>query len=181
MSFITAASRRLAVTGARTPFARPSGAVRTLLTLKEAKYTAKATASGEGRANGVVKSEGKEIHLTPPKALGGSGDGENPERLFAMGYAGCFLGAIQFKAREFGRPEMGANAIVHTAVHIGTPNEENGFGLAVDITVEGVDDEILQAAHALCPYSRATKGNIVVNIGHHGEKSAAPGTTGGYS
>jgi len=165
MSFIAAASRRIAAGSARSSFTRPSGAVRALsVTLKDTKYTAKATASGEGRASGVVESEGKKIHLAPPKALGGSGDGENPERLFAMGYAGCFLGAIQFKAREFGRPEVGAKAVVHTDVHIGTPNEANGFGLAVDITVEGVDDEILKAAHALCPYSRATEGNIVVNI-----------------
>ncbi|TFK22208.1 organic hydroperoxide resistance protein [Coprinopsis marcescibilis] len=156
-------SRRLA---ARTSFARTAvnyRPVRTLVTLKESKYTAKATATGAGR-NGEVESDGLKLSLKTPKELGGTGGAQNPEQLFAMGYAGCFLGALQFKANELGKPEAGAKAVVHTEVSIGPSNELPGFALEVNITVEGVDSELVQAAHAFCPYSRAVKDGIIVKV-----------------
>ncbi|KAG2016427.1 organic hydroperoxide resistance protein [Coprinopsis cinerea AmutBmut pab1-1] len=153
MNVLTTASRRLASGSSRAYLTRPVASygyrsARTVTTLSETKYTAKATATGAGR-NGTVESNGLSLNLATPKELGGTGNGQNPEQLFAMGYAGCFLGAVQFQAKQHGRPEVGEKAKVHTEVHIGTPTGGSGFGLAVDITVEGVDQEILQAAHAV--------------------------------
>lgn len=62
----------------------------------------------------------------------------------------CFLGAIQAMAKRLGKEEMGKKAVVHTSVHIGTPDNLPGFGLAVDIKVEGVDEELLKAGHEVC-------------------------------
>ncbi|KAF8223159.1 organic hydroperoxide resistance protein [Tricholoma matsutake] len=136
---------------------------RTLVTLKDHKYTAHATAKGQGRA-GEVKSEGLVLNLAVPKAMGGTGKGENPEQLFAMGYSSCFLGALQLAARQMGKHESAKTAVIHTNVHIGEPTDMPGFGLAVDIKVEGADEDVIKAAHELCPYSRALKHGIVVNV-----------------
>ncbi|KAG6812702.1 hypothetical protein H0H92_001204 [Tricholoma furcatifolium] len=134
---------------------------RSLITLKDHKYTAHATATGAGR-RGEVKSGGLELKLDTPKELGGSGKGENPEQLFAMGYASCLLGAIQLVAGRMGKDA--SNAVVHTSVHLGEPKELGGFGLAVDIKVEGVDEDVLKAGHEFCPYSRALQQGIEVNV-----------------
>jgi len=139
---------------------------RTVVTLKENKYTAYATAQGAGR-NGNVGLDDKSlsVNLSLPKEMGGRGDGHNPEQLFAMGYASCLLGAIQAQARALGRPDAAKNAAVHAQVHIGPPENLNGFGIAVDIKVEGVeDDEVIAAGHEFCPYSRALKHGAVVNV-----------------
>lgn len=136
---------------------------RSLITLKDHKYTAHATAKGQGR-NGEVKSNGLELDLAMPKELGGTGKGQNPEQLFAMGYAACLLGAIQMAAGRMGKAESAKKAVVHTSVHIGEPKEMGGFGLAVDINVEGVDEDVLKAGHEACPYSRALQHGVVVNV-----------------
>ncbi|ESK92110.1 organic hydroperoxide resistance protein [Moniliophthora roreri MCA 2997] len=136
---------------------------RSLITLKETKYTATATATGEGR-NGHVSSNGLDLNLATPKELGGNGNGQNPEQLFAMGYAACLLGAIRAVAAQKGKADVVKDAKVHTSVHIGTPNELPGFGLAVDIKVEGVDDELLKAGHEFCPYSRLAREGAVVKV-----------------
>ncbi|KAH8107953.1 OsmC-like protein [Cristinia sonorae] len=124
---------------------------RTLMSLENTKYTARATASGQGR-NGTVKSTdeaGLELHLAMPKALGGKGDGQNPEQLLAMGYSACFLGAMQMVAGQQGKTDAARNAKVHAQVHLGKPKDMKGFGLAVDIQVEGVDDQaLIDGAHA---------------------------------
>ncbi|KAF8639486.1 hypothetical protein AX17_001392 [Amanita inopinata Kibby_2008] len=138
-------------------------ASRSVMTLAETKYTAHATASGQGR-NGRVESNGLKLNLATPKELGGPGNGENPEQLFAMGYSACFLSAIQVAARRQGKSEMADKAVVHTNVSIGIPTDLPGFGLAVDIKVEGVDNEVLKTAHELCPYSRALAHGVVVNV-----------------
>ncbi|KAG6840479.1 hypothetical protein C0991_006463 [Blastosporella zonata] len=65
-------------------------------------------------------------------------------------------------ARNMGKDA--SKAVVHTSVHIGEPNELAGFGLAVDIKVEGVDEEVLKAGHEACPYSRALQHGVVVNV-----------------
>ncbi|KIM45558.1 hypothetical protein M413DRAFT_442229 [Hebeloma cylindrosporum] len=141
-------------TVSRTPFNRVSA--RTVVTLKDVKVRA-------GR-NGHVESNGLKLNLASPKELGGTGKGENPEQLFAMGYSACFLGAIQALAKKMGKEEMGKRAVVHTTVHLGEPNEMKGFALGVDIQVEGIDQEVLDAAHAFCPYSRALTHGAVVNV-----------------
>ncbi|KAI5120652.1 hypothetical protein M0805_007989 [Coniferiporia weirii] len=137
--------------------ARPQA--RSVVTLADKKYTAEARAEGAGR-NGRVSSLGDaqaplDLALSTPKSLGGSGAGHNPEQLFAMGYASCFLGALQFVASKAGKKDAAAHAKIHTAVHLGTPEGGDGFGINVDIAVEGVaDDSLIQAAHEFCPYSR---------------------------
>lgn len=101
-----------------------------------------------------------------PKEMGGSGDGHNPEQLFALGYSACFLGALKAVAAQQKKSAAVANAKVHTSVDIGPANEMNGFGLAVNIQVEGVSDHaLISAAHEFCPYSRALTGGIKVEVG----------------
>ncbi|TFY54107.1 hypothetical protein EVJ58_g9053 [Rhodofomes roseus] len=139
---------------------------RTLITLKDHKYTAHATARGQGR-NGQVKSDddhGLDLRLAMPKSLGGKGDGQNPEMLFAMGYAGADMKDASLVAGKLGKAEMAKNAVVHTQVHVGEPKEMEGFGLEVAIQVEGVDEELIKAGHEACPYSRALSKGVVVKV-----------------
>ncbi|TFK50062.1 OsmC-like protein [Heliocybe sulcata] len=142
---------------------------RSFMTLRDHIYLAKATATGAGR-NGKVKSNGDELlelDMSVPKAMGGKGTGQNPEKLFAMGYASCFLGALQRSAAAAGRKDVAETAQVHTVVRIGHCEEPplEGFGLEVEINVEGVDDdEIIKAAHEFCPYSRMLRQGIRVSV-----------------
>ncbi|EIN10539.1 OsmC-domain-containing protein [Punctularia strigosozonata HHB-11173 SS5] len=141
------------------------------LTIKKELYTAKATATGAGR-NGTVKSEDNgeaplSLKLSTPKPMGGQGDGQNPEQLFAMGYASCFLGALQLTAKNAGKADIAANAKIHTSVSIGPPEQPPlpGFGLRVTIEVEGVDDDkIIGDTHEFCPYSRLIKHGAQVTV-----------------
>lgn len=139
------------------------------MTLRDHVYMAKATAEGAGR-NGKVRSNGDtllELDMSIPKAMGGKGAGQNPEKLFAMGYASCFLGALQRSAAAHGKKELADQAKIHTVVRIGHPEDPplEGFGLEVEINVEGIDDdEIIKAAHEFCPYSRMLHHGIRVNV-----------------
>ncbi|MCU1479050.1 MAG: organic hydroperoxide resistance protein [Subtercola sp.] len=134
----------------------------------ETLYTAIAHASGGGR-DGHVRSEDDRLDLDtrPPKEMGGSGDGTNPEQLFAAGYSACFLSALHAVGK---RLEIDTtDAEVSASVSIGS-NGEGGFGLAVelDVYVPKATPEQAQAAadaaHLVCPYSNATRGNIEVTI-----------------
>jgi osmotically inducible protein OsmC len=133
------------------------------------KYTTSATATGGGR-DGRSKTEDGEIDvkLAYPKALGGAGDGVNPEMLFATGYAACYLGAVRAAAsQDDSVGKLPEDATVTAKVGIG-PRSDQGFGLKVDlvVSVPGLDEadvkRIADAAHNICPYSHATKGNIEV-------------------
>jgi len=102
----------------------------------------------------------------PPKALGGSGAGTNPEQLFASGYAGCFGGAIGAVARA---QKITTGPVSVTAkVTLGSVGA--GYGIAADLEVSMPDlpreqaQALVQAAHQVCPYSNATRGNIEVNV-----------------
>ncbi|PSR79251.1 hypothetical protein PHLCEN_2v7109 [Hermanssonia centrifuga] len=125
---------------------------RNMITLKDHLYFAKATAEGAGR-NGIVKSTGDsplELKLAMPKVAAGKGDGQNPEQLFAMGYSSCFLGALQLAASRADQKEMAENAKITASVFLGHPTDPDmdGFGLRVELNVEGCDDDaIIQAAH----------------------------------
>ncbi|MFF1879492.1 organic hydroperoxide resistance protein [Leifsonia sp. NPDC058230] len=131
-------------------------------------YTAIAHASGGGR-DGHVRSEDDRLDLDtrPPKEMGGSGEGTNPEELFAAGFAACFLSAIHAVGRKEKMDTTDAG--VSASVGIG-PNGEGGYGLAVELDVYiprvGRDqaDELIEAAHHVCPYSNATRGNIPVKL-----------------
>lgn len=130
-------------------------------------YTATATATG-GRDGRATSDDGVlDLALVPPKALGGSGAaGTNPEQLFAAGYAGCFGSAIAHVART---EKVKTGPVSVTAkVTIGTAGA--AFGLAVELTANIPDlgreeaQALLEKAHQVCPYSNATRGNIVVDI-----------------
>ncbi|MFF4341097.1 organic hydroperoxide resistance protein [Kitasatospora sp. NPDC001540] len=129
-------------------------------------YTAVATANGrEGRA---VSSDGRlDLKLSPPPALGGDGEGTNPEQLFAAGYASCFASALGVVSRQ---QKVDVSDVSVTAeVTIG--KDDGGFGLSVVLRVElpeslaGEAGELLvKQAHQVCPYSRATAGNVPVEL-----------------
>ena len=127
-------------------------------------YTAKATVTG-GRANGHgVSDDGAlDVQLRPPA----DGGGTNPEQLFAVGYAACFEGAIGAVGRRE-RLEVG-DVSIDSSVSL-SPTEERGYklGVALDVTLPGLDEDtaekIVRAAHLVCPYSNATRGNIEVAL-----------------
>jgi len=131
-------------------------------------YTAIAHATGGGR-DGHVRSEDDRLDFDTraPKELGGSGEGTNPEQLFAAGYAACFLSAMHSVARKLEVDTT--DAAVSASVGIGG-NGDGGFGLAVelDIYVPQVPaerrQELADAAHHVCPYSNATRGNVEVTL-----------------
>ncbi|KAI1795611.1 OsmC-domain-containing protein [Ganoderma leucocontextum] len=139
------------------------------LDLKDHVYFSKATAGGAGR-NGFVRSWGDsplELKMSMPRNAGGKGDGQNPEQLFAMGYASCFLGALQLTAARANKKELAENATVTAHVFLGHPKEPDleGFALRVELCVEGCpDDTIIAEAHEFCPYSRALRESTEVTI-----------------
>jgi osmotically inducible protein OsmC len=131
-------------------------------------YTASATATGDGRNGHTRSSDGLVDHeLATPVEMGGQGGATNPEQLFAAGYSACFLSALKTVARKQKAPI--ADAAVTADVGIG-PNGAGGFGLTVALHVEmsGVDqttaESLVAAAHHVCPYSNATRGNIEVTL-----------------
>jgi osmotically inducible protein OsmC len=131
-------------------------------------YTAEALSTGEGRNGKVQTSDGTfELDMAIPKEMGGSGNGANPEQLFAAGYAACFHSALQGVARS--QKVKVTDSTVGGRVQIG-PNGQGGFQLAVvlEVVIPGMDHDQAQAladaAHQVCPYSNATRGNIDVTI-----------------
>jgi Ohr subfamily peroxiredoxin len=131
------------------------------------KTQAKATGGRDGSASTLDGA--LNVKLSTPKELGGGGGaGNNPEQLFAAGYAACFIGAMKAVAAQ-GGPKVPADASVTSTVGIG-PRSEGGFGLdiALDVSLPGLaraDAEALVAkAHQVCPYSNATRGNVDVKL-----------------
>jgi Ohr subfamily peroxiredoxin len=136
-------------------------------------YTAKAHVTG-GRVEGHGRtSDGAlEVDLRIPTEMGGPGGGTNPEELFAVGYAACFEGALGVVARR--AKVEGGDAAIESAVSL-LPDGKGGFLLAVelDVTLPSVEDgeqavELVRAAHKVCPYSNATRGNIEVKLTANG-------------
>ncbi|HEY9255901.1 MAG TPA: organic hydroperoxide resistance protein [Stenotrophomonas sp.] len=131
-------------------------------------YTAHATATGGREGRAVSSDQVLDVKLSTPRELGGAGgDGTNPEQLFAAGYSACFIGAMKaVSARE--KIKLPAEPTIEGSVGIG--QIPGGFGLAVElkIAVPGMEREQLQAlvdaAHQVCPYSNATRGNIDVTL-----------------
>jgi osmotically inducible protein OsmC len=136
----------------------------------DVKYKTSATATG-GRDGKARTADGTfEVSLSTPKELGGGGGpGNNPEQLFAAGYAACFLSAMKAVSTRGGLAKPPANTSVTASVGIG-PRSEGGFGLtvALEISLPGVAREqaeaLAEAAHQVCPYSNATRGNIDVKL-----------------
>ncbi|MBP7253682.1 MAG: organic hydroperoxide resistance protein [Alphaproteobacteria bacterium] len=137
------------------------------MALEKILYTAHATATG-GREGNARSSDGLlDVKLTPPKEMGGTGTGVNPEQLFAAGYSACFLGALKFVAGQR-KVTIPAEAKIDGAVSIGPIPQGFGIQAALTITLPGLDralaQELIAAAHQVCPYSNATRGNIEVTL-----------------
>ncbi|MGY0195109.1 organic hydroperoxide resistance protein [Leptothrix sp. BB-4] len=138
------------------------------MALQQVLYTAHATSTG-GRDGSSQSDDGRlSVKLSVPKGLGGDdGAGTNPEQLFAAGYSACFLGALKFVA---GQKKVALPSNVTISADIGIGPIPNGFGIqaALQVSIPGMDrgqaEELVQAAHIVCPYSNATRGNIDVNL-----------------
>ncbi|MBO3087867.1 organic hydroperoxide resistance protein [Cellulomonas dongxiuzhuiae] len=133
-----------------------------------ALYTAVATATGEGREGHTRSSDGLvDVDLAVPREMGGPGGATNPEQLFAAGYAACFHSALKSVARR--DKVTFTDSAVTAEVGIG-PTDGGGFGLEITLRVElgGVDqataERLVEAAHQVCPYSNATRGNVPVTL-----------------
>jgi Ohr subfamily peroxiredoxin len=131
------------------------------------RTSAKANGGRDGRA--ATLDGALEVKLATPKELGGGGgEGNNPEQLFAAGYAACFLSAMKFVASKSGL-KVPQDTTVTSTVGIG-PRSEGGFGLDIDLAVSlpGVPrneaEELVEKAHQVCPYSNATRGNVDVRL-----------------
>jgi Ohr subfamily peroxiredoxin len=135
----------------------------------DVKYTTTATATGGRDGRAATKDGAFDVKLSTPKELGGSGaQGNNPEQLFAAGYAACFLGAMKHVASQ-GGPKVPNDTTVTSTVGIG-PRSEGGFGLevALDVSLPGLDrteaETLVEKAHQVCPYSNATRNNVDVRL-----------------
>ena len=131
-------------------------------------YTAEALTTGDGRDGHARSSDGRrDLELAIPKEMGGSGDGTNPEQLFAIGYAACFHSALRLVGRQ-DKANVSDSAV---GARVSLGQIDNGdFGLAVEleVTLPHVDPDtarqLTERAHQVCPYSNATRGNIDVKL-----------------
>ncbi|MEY2890771.1 MAG: hypothetical protein RJA98_679 [Pseudomonadota bacterium] len=138
------------------------------MSIEQVLYTATATSTG-GRAGTSRSSDGVlDVTLTTPKELGGDGaTGTNPEQLFAAGYSACFIGALKFVA---GQRKVALPKEVSVTAQVGIGPVPTGFSIqvAMEVSVPGVEpsvaQELIDAAHIVCPYSNATRGNIDVTL-----------------
>ena len=136
--------------------------------LDKVLYTAHATSTG-GREGSSKSDDGVlDVKLTTPKGLGGNGaTGTNPEQLFAAGYSACFLGAMKHVA---GAQKIDLPSDTSIAADVGIGPIPNGFGIqvALKVSIPGMDkaaaQKLVEAAHVVCPYSNATRGNVDVDL-----------------
>lgn len=138
-----------------------------IMALDKVLYTAHATATG-GRDGRAASDDGQlDVALSRPKEMGGQGQGTNPEQLFAAGYSACFLGAMGFVA---GQQRKALPAGTQITADVGIGPIPGGFGIEVtlNIALPGMDrtdaQTLVDAAHQVCPYSNATRGNIDVRL-----------------
>lgn len=136
-----------------------------MMQMEKKLYTATVNVEG-GREGKAVSDDNKlKVDLSPPKELGGDGSGTNPEQLLAAGFAACFEGAIGTVLRK--REIKAEGTSIVSQVTLGKDSSD-GFvlGIAMDITIKGLDnsvaEEIVAEAHKVCPYAKATFGNIDV-------------------
>jgi lipoyl-dependent peroxiredoxin len=133
----------------------------------EVVYIAESTATGGGRDGHVKSSDGRiDLDTRPPKEAGGSGEGTNPEQLFSAGYAACFLGALRLVARN---DDVKLDDATGITAQVGFGKDPaGGFGINAHLTgyLPGLEqsaaDDLMEKAHQVCPYSKATRGNIDV-------------------
>ena len=130
-------------------------------------YTARVTVTGGRRGGHAVSDDGVlDVQLQAPKEMGGPGGATNPEQLFAAGYAACFQGAMGLAAKELGVDAGGSTLVAE--VGFGPEGESYGLAVTLRAAVPGLEREqvqqLLERTHELCPYSKATRGNIPVEL-----------------
>ena len=136
--------------------------------LDKVLYTARATSTG-GREGTSTSPDGVlDLKLTTPKEMGGNGaTGTNPEQLFAAGYSACFIGAMKYVAMTQ-KITLPADTSIKAEVGIGPIPAGFGIQVALQVTIPGMEraaaEKLVEAAHAVCPYSNATRGNIEVTL-----------------
>ncbi|MDH6523004.1 osmotically inducible protein OsmC [Streptomyces sp. SAI-135] len=132
-------------------------------------YAGVATSTSEGRAGGRVQTDDGLLDLTlaVPKEMGGPGGATNPEQLFAAGWSACFHSALKAVAAQQ-KVELASSTVIAEVSVEKTP--EGGFGLSATLHIDlagveqAVADQLSEAAHAICPYSNATRGNVPVEL-----------------
>ncbi|MFT4147554.1 MAG: organic hydroperoxide resistance protein [Micrococcaceae bacterium] len=130
------------------------------------KYTTTATVTGGREGHGKTDDGLLDVDLQAPKELGGPGGATNPEQLFAVGYGACYQGALGLAGKEKGIDT--SDSVVTCTVGIGPEGESFGLNAALTVQIPGQDLDTVQQladrAHELCPYSKATRGNIEVTV-----------------
>jgi osmotically inducible protein OsmC len=136
--------------------------------LDKVLYTARATSTGGRTGTSTTPDGALKLELSTPRELGGTGGpGTNPEQLFAAGYSACFIGAMKAVA---GKMKVALPADTSITADVGIGPIPNGFGIqvALQVSVPGWPREqaekVVHAAHQVCPYSNATRGNIDVQL-----------------
>ena len=132
-----------------------------------AVYTTEALSTGDGRdGRAVVQDSDLDFTLTAPKEMGGSGEGVNPEQLFAAGYAACYHSALKAVAKD--KDVDVTDSAVGARVTLNNGSEGFFISAELEVTIPGVEQEEAQAladaAHEACPYSKATRGNIDASV-----------------
>lgn|SRR5487761_590088 len=136
-------------------------------------YTAGAhVVGGRDQGHGVTSDGALDVHLRTPVEMGGDGGGTNPEQLFAVGYAACFEGALGVVGRRE-RVDLGDVSIDSEVDLITTENRGFNVSVGLDVSLPGISDperaiSIVAAAHEVCPYSNATRGNVKVTLTANG-------------
>ena len=129
-------------------------------------YTAKAEITGGRDGHGATDDKMVDVDLRTPKEQGGPGGGANPEQLFAVGYGACFQGAMGLAGKELGVDT--SNSVVNAEVGIGKEGESFGLSITLKVTIPDVDNDsaqkVVDRTHELCPYSKAIRGNVPVEV-----------------
>ncbi|MDR6115369.1 MULTISPECIES: organic hydroperoxide resistance protein [unclassified Sphingomonas] len=135
----------------------------------DVKYETQASATGGRDGHARTQDGTLDVKLSTPRELGGAGgDGTNPEQLFAAGYSACFIGALKVAGQQL-KVKVPDDVSVSAKVGIG-PRAAGGFGITTDLTIAlpGLDraqaEKLVEAAHQICPYSNATRGNVDVGL-----------------
>jgi lipoyl-dependent peroxiredoxin len=141
--------------------------------LAKSLYTAQAhVVGGRDQGHGETSDGALDVQLRTPVAMGGDGGGTNPEQLFAVGYAACFEGALGVVGRRE-QVDLGAVSIDSEVSLITTENRGFTVAVGLDVSLPGISEPeravaIVAAAHEVCPYSNATRGNVEVNLTANG-------------
>jgi lipoyl-dependent peroxiredoxin len=142
-------------------------------------YTARAhVTGGREQGHGVTDDGALDVQLRMPAEMGGAGGGTNPEQLFAVGYAACFEGALGVVGRRE-KVDLGEVSIESEVGLITTENRGFNVAVGLNVSLPGVSDAdqavaIVAAAHEVCPYSNATRGNVEVTLTANGKPVTPP-------